>query len=259
MSEDTAISWTGATWNPVHGCSKVSAGCANCYAERISFERFGHTDHPWTAENAAENVSVRPERLDFPSTLDEPQRVFVNSMSDLFHPEVGRSFVVDVFDVIRSHPEHVFQILTKRPERAIGLSLDWPANVWMGVSVEHRETLDRLDTLRECDAETLFVSFEPLIGPVAESADDLDLRGIGWVIVGGESAPDDVRRDLSHEWVWPIRRACMKRGVTFFFKQSSARRPEQDQKLRCPDGVRREFREMPPLPDVTLAAREGSA
>jgi len=247
----TNIAWTDETWNPVHGCSKVSAGCENCYAERISYHQYGHTDHPWTAENASENVTEKPEKLDYPRSLREPKRIFVNSMSDLFHAQVSDEFIREVFAVMRNHPEHVFQVLTKRPGRAAHMDLQWPPNVWMGTSVEDERVLDRLDLLRDCDAETLFVSFEPLIGPVGTP----DLSGYDWAIVGGESGSDDRRREMAHEWVWPIKRECMDQGVAFFFKQSSAPQPEQGQALRCPDGVRREFRELPPVHDAVEEAR----
>jgi protein gp37 len=251
----TKIAWTDETWNPVHGCSKVSAGCDNCYAERISYHTYGHTDLPWTPENAAENVTERPDKLDYPSTLYEPKRIFVNSMSDLFHGEVSEAFIRDVFRVMGNHPEHIFQILTKRPGRAANMELQWPPNVWMGTSVEDERVVERLNLLRGCDADVLFVSFEPLIGPVAEEAADLDLSGFDWAIVGGESGPNEDRREMAHEWVWPIRRACMQQDVAFFFKQSSAAQPEQGQALRCPDGVRREFREMPQENEAVVEAR----
>lgn len=252
----TNIAWTDETWNPVHGCSKVSAGCDNCYAERISYHQYGHTDHPWTNEYASDNVTEKPEKLDYPSTLDEPKRIFVNSMSDLFHSEVSDEFIREVFAVMRNYPEHIFQILTKRPGRAAHMELQWPPNVWMGTSVEDKRVVERLDLLRPCEADVLFVSFEPLIGPVVESAGNLDLSNYDWAIVGGESGPNDVRREMAHEWVWPIRRACMEKDVAFFFKQSSAPQPEQGQALRCPDGKRREFREMPEMHDVVEEARE---
>ena len=252
----TNIAWTDETWNPVHGCSKVSAGCDNCYAERISYHQYRHTEMPWTPENAAENVTEKPAKLEYPRTLDEPSRIFVNSMSDLFHSQVSNEFIQDLFAVMRNHPEHIFQVLTKRPGRAANICIQWPPNVWIGTSVEDDRVVERLDLLRRCDAETLFVSFEPLIGPVVYNADELELSGYDWVIVGGESGPDAERREMAHEWVWPIRRACMEQNVQFFFKQSSAHRPEQGQALRCPDGVRREFREMPKLPEATQKARE---
>ncbi|PCR88665.1 DUF5131 family protein [Natrinema ejinorense] len=249
MNSDTNIAWTDESWNPVHGCSKVSAGCENCYAERIS-RQYNHTDHEWTNEHAAENVTERPDKLEEPYKLDEPKRIFVNSMSDLFHAEVSESFIRDVFAVMRNCPEHVFQVLTKRPGRAAHMELEWPENVWMGTSVEDDRVTDRIDMLRETDAHTRFVSFEPLIGPVG----DVSLEGIDWAIVGGESGPD--YRDMAHEWVWPIRDACRRVGAAFFFKQSAAYRNETEPYLRCEDGVRRQFTELPNLPESTRRARQ---
>ena len=259
MSNTTNIAWTDHTWNPLHGCSRVSDGCRNCYAETLSYDRYGWTDKPWTAENAEENITLKHDRLEpggdgHPSTFDEPKRIFVNSMSDLFHTVVPEEFIRETFAEMRNYPHHVFQILTKRPGRAAHMTLDWPPNVWMGTSVEDERVLSRLDLLRDCDADTLFVSFEPLIGPVADSHDDLDLSGYDWAIVGGESGPE--YREMAHEWVWPIRRACMIQDVAFFFKQSSAFQNESDPYLRCPDGVRREFTEMPALHSEVKRARE---
>ena len=253
MTKETNIAWTSYTWNPIHGCSRVSAGCDNCYAERLSYERYGWTDKPWTPEHAEENVTLKPERLEpggdgHPSQYDEPARIFVNSMSDVFHAAVPDAFIREIFAEMRNYPEHIFQILTKRPGRAATMPLDWPPNVWMGTSVEDERVTTRLDLLRECDADVLFVSFEPLIGPVG----DVDLSGYDWAIVGGESGPN--YREMSHEWVWPIKDACRRDDVAFFFKQSSAFRNEQDPYLRCPDGTRREFVEMPdPHPAVEEA------
>ncbi|MDS0284694.1 DUF5131 family protein [Haloarcula onubensis] len=255
----TNIAWTDETWNPIHGCSRVSAGCDNCYAEQLSYERHGWTEKPWTPENAEENISLKPDRLEpggdgHPAGYDEPKRIFVNSMSDVFHTEVPDAFIQDIFAEMRNYPEHIFQVLTKRPGRAAHMDIQWPPNVWMGTSVEDDRVVERIDLLRGCGAETLFVSFEPLIGPVVDDADQLDLTGFDWTIVGGESGPD--WRDMAHEWVWPIRRACMQQDVAFFFKQSAAFRPEQGQALRCPNGVRRRFREMPELSDPVRRARE---
>lgn len=245
------IAWTDETWNPVHGCSKVSAGCDHCYAETIS-RRYGHTDHEWTAENAEENVTLRPDKLEEPYKVREPSRIFVNSMSDLFHSRVPDSFIGDVFATMRNCPEHIFQILTKRPGRAAHMEIEWPENVWMGTSVEDERVTKRLDLLRDCDAETLFVSFEPLIGPVGA----IDLTGYEWAIVGGESGAD--YRDMAHEWVWPIKEECRRVGAAFFFKQSSAFRNESEPYLRLPDGRREAFKELPDLPESTKKAREAA-
>lgn len=252
----TNIAWCDETWNPIHGCSRVSAGCDNCYAENLSYERYGWTDEPWTPENAAVNVSLKPERLEpggdgHPSNYQEPTRIFVNSMSDVFHSQVPDEYIREMFAVMRNYPMHIFQILTKRPGRAAHMPLDWPPNVWMGTSVEDDRVTERLDLLRDCDADVLFVSFEPLIGPVG----DVDLSGYDWAIVGGESGPG--HREMSHEWVWPIKDACRRDDVAFFYKQSASHRPEQDPYLRCRDGKRREFREMPEEhPDVRVTREQ---
>lgn len=249
--QQSNIAWTDETWNPTHGCTKVSDGCRNCYAERISL-RYEHTEKEWIEPNAEDVVTEKPHKLREPYNLAEPSRVFVNSMSDLFHEQISDEYIREVFAVMRNCPEHIFQILTKRPERAASVTLQWPENVWMGTSVEDSRVTHRLDELRECDAETLFVSFEPLIGPI----EDPDLSGYDWAIVGGESGPDEGRRDMAHEWVWPIKDACREQDVAFFFKQSSGRQSETGQELRCPDGVLREYRELPDLPESTKKARE---
>lgn len=246
---ETNIAWTDETWNPTHGCSKVSTGCDNCYAERIS-NRFNITEKEWKPENASDNVMEKPHKLEEPYKLSEPKRIFVNSMSDLFHTNISDDYIRDVFAVMRNCPEHIFQILTKRPGRASHLDIQWPDNVWMGTSVENEQVVERLELLRECDAQTLFISFEPLIGPIT----DPDLRGYDWVIVGGESGPN--YREMPHEWVWPIKDACRDQDVAFFFKQSSAPQSETGTALRCPDGIQREFREMPDLPQMTIRARK---
>jgi protein gp37 len=243
----TNISWTDESWNPVHGCSKVSAGCANCYAERIS-RRYNHTEHPWTAEHASANVQQKPGKLDEPLGWDDGRRVFVNSMSDLFHEAVDESFVRDVFRTMRQTPRHVYQILTKRPERAAALDIHWPEHVWLGVSVEDDRVVDRIDTLRSIPAATRFISFEPLLGPV-----EPNLEGIDWAIVGGESGPD--YRPMDHEWAWPILEAAREADTAFFFKQSAGRQSETGTRLLCPDDYAREIREVPPVPEITQEAR----
>ena len=254
--QETEIAWTDETWNPVHGCSKVSAGCEHCYAERISLQ-YGHTEQPWTNEHAEENVSLRPDKLDEPKHIDEGTRIFVNSMSDLFHSQVHDEFIEDVLDVARETPRHVYQILTKRPGRAAHMDVEWPENVWLGTSVEDNRVVDRLDLLRQADAATLFVSFEPLIGPMG----NVDLTGIDWVIVGGESGPD--YREMDHAWARDILDAARRDDAAFFFKQSSARQPERGQALTIEreDGVtiQKEIRELPDLPQTTIGAREERA
>lgn len=250
--QESNIGWTDYTWNPVHGCSKVSAGCDNCYAERISL-KWEHTDAEWTPENAAQNVSMRPDKLDEPYKVDDAASVFVNSMSDLFHSRVTDDFIQEVFSVMRNCPHLVFQILTKRPGRAAHMQLDWPPNVWIGTSVEDKRVIDRLSLLADCDAALRFVSFEPLIGPVAGSAADLDLSAYDWVIVGGESGRG--YREMAHEWVWPIHDAANRDDAAFFFKQSAAHRNETDPYLRMPDGTRREIKEFPDPHEAVEEAR----
>jgi protein gp37 len=215
----TKIRWTNETWNPTTGCSRVSAGCKHCYAEQLSL-RFKWSEKPWTARNAHLNVRLHPDRLRKPYSWREPRRVFVNSMSDLFHPLIPDEFIADVFKVMCALPQHTFQILTKRPERAAGWSGPWPANIWMGTSVEDERVVRRIDELRECGACTRFLSAEPLLGPLGK----VDLTGIDWVIVGGESGPGYRRMD--HEWARGIRDACVEAGVAFFFKQDSGPRTE---------------------------------
>jgi protein gp37 len=232
----TAIEWTQATWNPVTGCSKVSPGCAHCYAETLS-HRFGWTPRPWTPAYADVNLRLRPERLDQPLRWRRPRLIFVNSMSDLFHELVPLDFIHEVFDVMRSADSHVFQILTKRHERLAEAAADiaWPPNVWIGVSVENNRWVVRADYLRQVPAAIRFVSAEPLLG----SLDRLDLNGIDWLIAGGESGPR--HRRVREEWVRDLRDRCVERGLPFFFKQWGGRTPKAGgRKL---DG--REWSEMP--------------
>jgi protein gp37 len=193
--------------DPVTGCTKVSQGCKHCYAERLADRFWG--DRPFT------DVRTHPERLDQPKAIRRPSRIFVNSMSDLLHPDVSKRFIRQVFDVMAGCPRHTFQILTKRSERLVELAADlqWPPNIWIGVSVESAEVVDRINDLRQVPAAVRFLSLEPLIGPLR----DLDLEGIDWVIVGGESGPG--ARPMSPAWVKDIRRQCRKAGIPFFFKQ----------------------------------------
>jgi protein gp37 len=214
MADGSGIEWTEATWNPVTGCSKVSPGCAHCYAERLSL-RFRTTNAPWIPVNAAENVVLHPERLDQPLRWKRPRLIFVNSMSDLFHEQVPLAFIERVFDVMTEADRHVFQILTKRHERMVELTpnLTWPTNVWMGVSIESRRWAERADALRQVPAAVRFISAEPLLGSLA----DLDLAGIDWLIAGGESGPG--HRLVRPEWVRELRDICRVQRVPFFFKQ----------------------------------------
>jgi protein gp37 len=222
----SAIEWTEATWNPVTGCSKVSPGCAHCYAETMS-HRFRWTRNRWTPEFADENVRLRPERLDQPLRWHRPRVIFVNSMSDLFHENVPDDYIDAVFDVMASASQHVFQILTKRDDRLVKLApaLVWPENVWMGVSVENNRWAARADRLREVPAAVRFVSAEPLVGPV----DKLDLTAIDWVIAGGESGPR--HRPVREEWLTELRDRCGDAGIAFFFKQWGGRTPKAHGRL----------------------------
>jgi len=226
MGDRSAIEWTDATWNPVTGCSKVSPGCANCYAETLSL-RFGWTPEAWTPANAAENVKLRPERLSQPLAWRRPRMVFVNSMSDLFHELVDFEYIDRVFAVMSAAPKHTFQILTKRPERMRDYARRYVRehgaplpNVWLGVSIENNRWATRADVLRETPAATRFISAEPLLGPL----DRLDLSGVDWLIVGGESGPG--HRPMEAAWVRHLRDRASDLNVAFFFKQWGGRTPK---------------------------------
>ena len=212
MGQNSAIEWTEATWNPLTGCDKISPGCTHCYAERMSLrlKLMGQPNY----RNGFE-VTLHPHALELPLKWKKPQRIFVNSMSDLFHKEVPAEFIQKVFATMRSASWHRFQILTKRSDRLAELSasIDWPANVWQGVSVESAEYAFRIDHLRSTGAAVRFLSVEPLLGPIPE----LDLTNIHWVIVGGESGPG--ARSMDEAWVLEIRDQCKEAGVPFFFKQ----------------------------------------
>ena len=212
MGAKSSIEWTESTWNPVTGCTKVSPGCKHCYAERFS-ERFrGVPGHPFE-----EGFKLRlvPEALELPLKWTSPRLVFVNSMSDLFHEAIPDDYIGKVFDVIRLATQHQFQILTKRAERLAEYCRYWPIpeNAWLGVSVENARYKNRISHLQGTAARVRFLSIEPLIGPLGA----LDLRGISWVIVGGESGPDC--RPMRAEWVRNIREQCVGNNVPFFFKQ----------------------------------------
>ena len=212
MGQNSAIEWTEATWNPLTGCDKISPGCTHCYAERMSL-RLRLMGQP-NYRNGFE-LALHPHALEIPLKWKKPQRIFVNSMSDLFHKDVPADFIQQVFATMRQASWHRFQILTKRADRLAELSpmIDWPANVWMGVSVESADYTQRIDHLRETGAAVRFLSVEPLLGPIPH----LDLRNIHWVIVGGESGAG--ARPMAEAWVIDIRDQCMEAGVPFFFKQ----------------------------------------
>lgn len=212
MGLGSAIEWTEATWNPTTGCDKVSPGCKHCYAERMA-ERLQAMGQP-NYRNGFE-LTLHPHMLEVPLHWKKPQTIFVNSMSDLLHEDVPLSFVEEVFDVMKRAWWHRFQVLTKRADRLQDLSgrISWAPNIWMGVSVENEQYVDRIDHLRDTGAHVKFLSLEPLLGPLSR----LDLAGIHWVIVGGESGPG--ARLMRAEWVRQIRDQCAVAKVPFFFKQ----------------------------------------
>ncbi|TET32919.1 MAG: phage Gp37/Gp68 family protein [Planctomycetota bacterium] len=212
MSCNSSIEWTESTWNPVTGCTKISAGCANCYAERLAkrLKAMGVANY----KNGFK-LTLQPHALSIPENWRSPKVVFVNSMSDLFHKDVPLGFIKKVFDVMKRCPHHVFQVLTKRAGRLAQLAgkLDWTHNIWMGVTVESNKYLDRIDLLRKTPAKVKFLSLEPLLSPMPR----LKLNKISWVIVGGESGPG--ARHIDKSWVTEIRDRCRAKNVPFFFKQ----------------------------------------
>ncbi len=226
-SQSSKIEWTESTWNPVRGCTRVSEGCRFCYAERIA-ARFSGKGMAY--EGLAENTKAGPrwtqevqivrELLKAPLKWKKPRRIFVNSMSDLFHEKIGLSYIQEVFAVMKEAHWHQFQVLTKRAERLLELNseLPWSSNIWMGVSVEDKRVTDRIDALCQTDAHIKFLSLEPLLGALP----NLKLDGIDWVIVGGESGPG--AREMKKKWVVDIRDRCAETGVPFFFKQWGGKR-----------------------------------
>jgi protein gp37 len=228
MADGSSIEWTDATWNPVTGCTKISRGCDNCYAERFS-ERFrGDPGHPYAT---GFDLTLRYERIGQPLVWRRPRMIFVNSMSDLFHKDVPLSFVDQVFDTMEQATWHTFQVLTKRSS----LMRDYllrrygerrgPAHIWCGVSVEDARAKSRVTHVRAAPAGVRFLSIEPLIAPVGV----IDLTGIDWVIVGGESGPG--ARRVESAWVREVRDQCVHRGVAFFFKQWGGLRPKSGGRL----------------------------
>lgn len=224
MGDKSGIEWTDATWNPVTGCTAISAGCDHCYAELLSYrlQRMGVAKY----SNGFE-VTLHPEALNQPLRWKTSRRIFVNSMSDLFHARVPREYVRQIWDVMERCPQHTFQVLTKRPERMARFTAEFPApsNVWLGTSVEDARVIQRVDRLRECRAEVRFLSCEPLIGPLPS----LDLDGIHWVITGGESG--DGARPCSPDWVREIRDRCLNSEVAFFHKQWGGKTPKSGGRL----------------------------
>lgn len=212
MAANSKIEWTECTWNPVTGCTKISEGCRNCYAERMArrLQAMGQSNY-----RNGFTLTLHPHMLEMPLHWRQPRMIFVNSMSDLFHEDVPFKFIQRVFDVMQRASRHHFQILTKRGERLARLSprLPWPENVWMGVTVESRDYTFRIEHLRQTSANIKFISVEPLLGPIR----DINLDGINWVIVGGESGPG--ARPMQAEWAADIRDQCVARNIPFFFKQ----------------------------------------
>jgi protein gp37 len=241
MADSSTIEWTDATWNPVTGCTKISAGCDHCYAERFS-ERFrGVPGHPF---ETGFDLTLRPARLQQPLLWRKPRMIFVNSMSDLFHKEIPAPFIEAVFDTMEKADWHTFQVLTKRSSlmrnflrRRYGDGRG-PAHMWFGVSVEDGTKLSRVRHLQQAPAGVRFLSIEPLIAPLGT----LDLIGIHWIIVGGESGPG--ARPMDTQWVRDIRDQCARAGVAFFFKQWGGLRPKFGG--RTLDG--REWSEFPAVP-----------
>ncbi|OGK95175.1 MAG: hypothetical protein A2W08_07475 [Candidatus Rokubacteria bacterium RBG_16_73_20] len=219
MSDHSGIEWTDATWNPVTGCTKLSPGCKNCYAERLAL-RLKAMGNPRYRNGFA--LTLHHDQLTLPMRWRQPRRVFVNSMSDLFHEAVPDAFILDVFDVMAQAHWHVFQVLTKRSARLASLApkVRWAPNVWQGVSVENATFTPRVRDLQSVPAAVRFLSVEPLLGPIPE----LPLSGIHWVIVGGESGGG--RRTMSPDWAREIRDQCRAAGVPFFFKQWGGRTPK---------------------------------
>ena len=234
MAQGSGIEWTESTWNPVTGCTKVSPGCKHCYAERMAarLQAMGQRNYA----NGFE-LTLQPHMLELPLRWRKPQTIFVNSMSDLFHVDVPAEYVAQVFDVMARAHWHRFQVLTKRADRlrALAAELTWPSNVWMGVSVESDRYRSRVDDLRATAAQTKFLSIEPLLGPLP----DLNLHGIDWVIVGGESGPG--ARPMNPDWVTDLCDQCQMANVPFFFKQWGG--PNKKAAGRVLQG--REWNEMP--------------
>ena len=228
MADHSAIEWTEATWNPTTGCDRTSPGCDRCYAltlaarlKAMGSRKYQRDGDPRTS-GPGFALTIHPDALDVPRRWASPRLIFVNSMSDLFHPEVSVGFIRDVFAVIEETPQHTYQLLTKRSKRLERLadSLNWPTNLWMGVSVESEQYAFRIDHLREVGASVRFVSAEPLLGPL----EGLNLNGIHWLIAGGESGAR--ARPIEYEWVASLRDQCAAAGIAFFFKQWGGRTPK---------------------------------
>jgi protein gp37 len=212
MSFESKIEWTDATWNPIRGCNKVSPGCDNCYAEAFA-ERFrGVENHPY---ELGFDIRMVPEKLDEPKKWKKSKRIFVNSMSDILHEQIPDDYILKIFEVMNECDNHVFQVLTKRSKRLskISAKINWTPNIWMGVSIENHQYRFRSEHLAETGALIKFISAEPLLGPI----ENLPLRKIDWVIVGGESGKGARKMDL--EWARNLRNQCMEKSIPFFLKQ----------------------------------------
>jgi protein gp37 len=246
MAQASSIEWTGSTWNPVTGCVKISAGCLNCYAERMA-KRLQAMGQPNYA--AGFELALHKHMVNLPLVWKKPQTIFVNSMSDLFLKEIPREFLLKIFDVMHQAHWHTFQVLTKRSDRLQELSpqLQWPANIWMGVTVENKDYIHRIDHLRKSGAYLKFLSIEPLLGPLPK----INLEGIDWVIVGGESGPG--ARPMDPKWVLDIRDQCNKARVPFFFKQWGGSRKKKAGRLL--EG--RTWDEMPALSQCDIGVMVG--
>jgi protein gp37 len=233
MGDRSGIEWTDATWNPTTGCDRTSPGCDNCYALTLAkrLKAMGQpkyqTDGDPRTSGPGFGVAVHHQTLELPYTWTSPRTVFVNSMSDLFHPQIPVEFIKQVFEVMADTPQHTYQVLTKRSRRLVDLAdaLPWPPNVWMGVSVENDRYVFRAEHLRQVDCAVRFLSVEPMLGPVPS----LELEGVSWVIVGGESGPD--ARPMDAEWARDVRDRCIAVGVPFFFKQWGGRTPKANGRL----------------------------
>jgi protein gp37 len=254
MGDRSAIEWTEATWNPTTGCDRTSPGCDNCYALRIAkrLKAMGQAKYQQDGDPRTSGpgfgLALHEDLLALPRTWTSPRVVFVNSMSDLFHPAVPLDYIRRVFDVMATTERHTYQLLTKRSRRLVDLAerLEWPANVWMGVSIETNRYLFRADHLRQVTPAVRFLSVEPLLGPLT----DLDVAGIDWVIVGGESGVH--ARPMDPGWVRSIRDLCSAAGVPFFFKQWGGRTAKSGGRVL--DG--RTWDEMPPARELLRSGAE---
>ncbi len=247
MGDHSAIEWTEATWNPTTGCDKTSPGCDNCYALTLSkrLKAMGQPKYQNDGDSSTSGpgfgLTVHPNALAIPRSWTSPRVIFVNSMSDLFHHNVPERYIRQVFEVVADTPQHQYQVLTKRSKRLadVGRRLDWPPNLWMGVSIESSKYCFRIDHLRSVDAAVRFISAEPLLGPLS----NLKLNDIHWLIAGGESGPR--ARPMDESWVADLRSQCAHAGIPFFFKQWGGRTPKAG-------GRKLEGRTYDEMPQVSL-------